>query len=176
MNLKSNKGVTLIALTVTIIILLIITGAIISNVQDQINIQKLDQLNVDIELLNANVDDYYLTYGELPILCDYLHKEAFVDEIYKFADTRHATLNNDPNPNDGDNYAVIDVEKLGGITLHYGYEKGGTTGDYNLLKTNRKISEDPNHVEDEIYVINTTTHQIYFPHGIVVDNIMYYTF
>ena len=50
------------------------------------------------------------------------------------------------------------------------------TGDYNLLKTNRKISEDPNHVEDEIYVINTTTHQIYFPHGIVVDNIMYYTF
>ena len=176
MNLKSNKGVTLIALTVTIIILLIITGAIISNVQDQINIQKLDQLNVDIELLNSNVDDYYLTYGELPILCDYMDKEDFIEEINTFANSRNVTLNNNVNSNDGDNYAVIDVEKLGGITLYYGYEKGGTSGDYNLLKTNKKISEDPNSVEDEIYVINTTTHQVYFPHGIVVDNIMYYTF
>lgn len=176
MNQKSDRGVTLIALIVTIIILLVITGAIIFNTGNNINMKKLDQLKLDIELLNSQIDDYYLKYGELPILCDYLHKEDFAEEIYTFAHTRNAILNNDLNPNDGDNYAVIDVEKLGGITLYYGYEKGGTSGDYNLLKTNRKVSEDPDPVEDEIYVINTTTHQIYFPHGIVVDNIMYYTF
>ena len=35
---------------------------------------------------------------------------------------------------------------------------------------------DGEHIEDEFFVINTRSHQIYFPHGIFVDNILYYTF
>ena len=75
------------------------------------------------------------------------------------------------NPNDGDEYIVIDLEKLDGITLHYGYDKDG---EYFTLKNNKSVNQ--NAIEDEIYVINTKTHQIYFPHGIFVDNVMYYTF
>ena len=74
------------------------------------------------------------------------------------------------NPNDGDEYIVIDLEKLDGITLHYGYDKDG---EYFTLKNNKSVNQ--NAIEDEIYVINTKTHQIYFPHGIFVDNVMYYT-
>lgn len=79
--------------------------------------------------------------------------------------------NNYINPNDGEEYIVIDVEKLDGITLHYGYNKDGQ---YFTIKENKRVNLDP--MEDEIYVMNTKTHQIYFPHGIFVDNVMYYTF
>ena len=31
-------------------------------------------------------------------------------------------------------------------------------------------------IETEIYIINAKTHQIYFPHGIFADDVMYITF
>ena len=40
MNLKNEKGVTLIVLTITIIVLLIITGIMISNSKSQLAIKK----------------------------------------------------------------------------------------------------------------------------------------
>ena len=54
--------------------------------------------------------------------------------------------------------------------LNYGYDKDG---EYFTLKNNKVVSSN---TETEIYVINTKTHQIYFPHGIFADKIMYYTF
>ena len=77
------------------------------------------------------------------------------------------------NPNDGDEYIVIDLEKLDGITLHYGYDKDG---EYFTIKRTKQVTQEIDKMEDEIYVINTKTHQIYFPHGIFVDDVMYYTF
>ena len=47
----------------------------------------------------------------------------------------------------------------------------GVTENDDLLKNNSN-----NEVETEIYIINTKTHQIYFPHGIFADNVMYITF
>ena len=180
MNIRDNKGVNLISLTITIIVLLIITGAMIFNTKNQLANQEISSLKTDIETLNARVDEYYLTYGELPILCEYTNKRSFFEEkIYRIAndESNAAILNNQINDNDGDEYAVIDLEKLGGITLHYGYDKNGQYFD---VKTQNGVTQKdvgdsiiiPD--EDQIYVINTTTHQIYFPHGIFFDNIMYY--
>lgn len=133
--------------------------------------KKIDKLNIDISLISSKIDDYYLKYGELPVLCDYLDKTQFESSIIEKANFKGATLNCELNPDDGDEYVVIDLEKLDGLTLNYGYD---TDGEYNTLKTNKQITLSS--VEDEIYVINTTSHQIYFPHGIFADGIMYYTF
>ena len=171
MKIKNNKGITLLSLTVTIIILLVITGAMIFNAKNQISMQKVNKLNTDIQLLNSKVDEYYLKYGELPILCEYTNKSNFNNLLKTLASGRGASLNCDININDGDTYVVIDIEKLGGINLNYGYEKDG---DYFKLKQNRTINSE--NMEDKIYVINTKTHQIYFPHGVFADDIMYYTF
>ena len=63
-NMKNNKGVTLISLMLTVIVILILTSAMIYNTKNQLEMRKVQNLNLDIENLNAKVDDYYLKYGE----------------------------------------------------------------------------------------------------------------
>ena len=59
----------------------------------------------------------------------------------------------------------------------------GNNGHYGTIK--RLVNSENNgndslfvgeEILDEIYVINIKTHQIYFPHGIFADGIMYFTF
>ena len=171
MKIRGNKGITLISLTVTVIILLVITGAIIYNSKNQLTSRRINDLKLDIELLNAKVDDYFLRNGELPVLCYYTDKVNFAEILNKVAASQHSGFNEELNANDGDEYVVIDIEKLGGITLNYGYEPDG---DYSKLRDGRVANADTA-TDIELYVINTTSHQIYFPHGVFADNIMYYT-
>ena len=176
MNIRDNRGINLISLTVTIIILLVITGAMIFNTKNQISAKEINALRNDIELLSAKIDDYYLKYGELPELCYYSNKKNFREGLFVRADAKGATLNSEVNPNDGDEYVVIELEKLEGLTLNYGYEKNG---EYFTIKQSRKVNNfanNPDKIEDEIFVINTKTHQVYFPHGIFAEGVMYYTF
>lgn len=172
MNIKGNKGVTLIALVVTVMILLIITGTLIYSSKNQVALKKLNNLYIDIENINSKIDQYYLDYGELPILSNYLNKTEFMDWLKSDASSRGVNLYSEfedevLNPNDGDEYFVIDLEKLEGLTLNYGYDT-----EYSDIKSSKNINTSD--VETEIYVINKVTHQIYFPHGILVDGFMYY--
>lgn len=176
MKLKNNKGITLISLVVTVLMLLTITGAIIYNAQNQTKMKKLDDLYIDIEEITSKIDEYFLNNGSLPVLCDYLRQEDLIRLLEKNASEKEATIAYDSvvNPNDAqDQYYVIDLGKLDGITLNYGYDN-----DYEKIKSNGRISSSYNIdiVEDEIYIINKTTHQIYFPHGIIMDKVLYYTF
>lgn len=94
MNFRNNKGVTLISLGVTVIIILVITGAIIFNTKNQLMMREIQDLTTDIELLNSKVDEYYLKYGELPKLCDYMHsRDSFNDSIITRAEARGAIPN-----------------------------------------------------------------------------------
>lgn len=178
--MKNNKGITLISLVLTVIVILIITSAMIFNTKNQLEMRKIQNLSNDIETLNSKVDEYYLKYGELPKLCNYTdsesknfkNREDFEKSLQDKAKEQNLKLNNEINANDGDEYIVIDLEKLGGLTLTYGYDR-----EYEHLKEKGKVIEsDDDVIEDEIFVINTKTHQIYFPHGIFADNAMYYMF
>lgn len=178
--MKNNNGITFISLVLTVIVLLIITSSMIFNTKNQLEMRKIQNLSNDIETLNSKVDEYYLKYGELPKLCNYTDSEStnfknridFEKSLEEKANFQNAELNSSVNVRDGDEYIVIDLEKLGGLTLTYGYDR-----EYEHLKeTGRVIEFDGDIVEDEIFVINTKTHQIYFPHGIFADNVMYYTF
>ncbi|MBR0428123.1 MAG: hypothetical protein IJK18_08010 [Clostridia bacterium] len=180
MKYKGNKGITLISLILTVIVILIITSALIFNAQDQIEMRKIQNLSIDIENLNAKVDEYFLKYGELPILCNYTsteisnfkNRDDFEKSIQEKAEMQDAQLNSELNTKDGDEYIVIDLEKLGGLTLTYGYDR-----EYEHLKETRNVLDfSGDAIEDEIFVINAKTHQIYFPHGVFVENVMYYTF
>ena len=148
--MRNNKGVTLIALTVTVIVLLAISGMLIYNTNNQVKLNKLDNLYIDIGEITSKVDNYYLTYGELPILCDYMDKTNLMNLLNKNIDDIGGTASdsNKINPNDGNEYYVIDLGKLDGISLNYGYND-----EYNKVKTNGKIYSLTNElaVEDEIY-------------------------
>ena len=68
MKIKSNKGVTLIVLTIMVVVLLIITGMLIYGSKSQIRTKKLNELYDDIEILNSKVSEYYLKNGSIPLV------------------------------------------------------------------------------------------------------------
>ena len=171
MYLKNNKGVTLLALTITIIVMLIITGTIIYNTNSHVRTEKINKLYNDIENLNTKIEDYYLKYGDIPTIGDvYCTQDELKDLLNSNKGSATLITNNDEivNPNDGDEYYIIDLEKLEGLTLNYGYGD-----DYKAAK-NTPISISTEY--DEVYIINKVTHQIYYPSGIVAGDFMYYVY
>lgn len=176
MYLKNEKGVTLIALTITIIVMLIVSGVIIRSSNTHINTQKRDKLYSDIDNLNNKINKYYIDYRDVPVLSKkYCSKDELVELLNSNVSSHNVELNNSTegnntiiNPNDDDSYYIIDLEKLSGLTLNYGYDS-----DY----SNAKQSEDniSTNIQD-IYIINKTTHQIYYPKGIYTEDYMYYCY
>lgn len=176
MNLKNNKGITLITLGIAVVIIMTITVALVYNTSNQISVLKINHLYNDIDIIKQKVDSYFLKYGELPILCDYITqasggKTKFVELLDNNALAKKAALSYEikVNPNDGEDYYVIDLERLENITVNYGYDD-----EYQTLKENKQINA--SNVEDKIYVINGLTHEVYYPHGIFDDGIMYYAY
>lgn len=153
---KNNKGITLVALMVTVIVLLIITTAGISTTLDRFELNDYKKMKSDLELLEDKVSDYYLKYEGLPM------KRLSDGNIEAFSYTEYinglTNVNQEPaiNANDNDIYYIIDLEALGNITLNYGK-------DYkeNLDK-------------DDFYIINEQSHTIYYVKGVEMDGVTYH--
>ncbi len=155
-KIKEEKGITMVALIVTVIILLIVTSMLIYNAKDSIYINALTDLYNDIELLNEKVSEYYNEYGKIPAKI-------------KYTNTNTSQLSSvlSKNNDTGDFY-VIDLEAMKGITLNYG-------------KDYEKIKNDENNSDDytDVYIINENSHNIFYVKGISIqenDQIkIYYT-
>lgn len=99
-NIKSKKGITMISLVITIVILLILSGTAIYNLNLSNGVGRYNNMIADIKLLNDKVLVYFNKYGEIP-------KTAREINI----------INNET-------YYEIDLSKLEGITLNYGKDYG----------------------------------------------------
>ena len=148
MNLKDQKGINLLTLSIAILVLIIITSILVYNAKDGVKIRNLNNLYNDIEVLNDKVSNYYIQYGDIPKSVEY--------ENTNF-------IGNQRNPNDGEDYYVINLSNLQGLSLNYGrdYEKIGGRTSVNQLT--------------DIYIINEQSHTIYYPKGIELDSRTYYT-
>lgn len=151
-KLKNSKGVTLVTLIVTIIVLLIVSNVTIYSVKNNLGIEKLKNMQNDIENLSDKISAYYNQYGTLPI----------IDEEYTNTnEIKDAGLIN-KNVDKGKFY-IIDLSALENLTLTYGkdFKNIKNTSDKNTLK--------------DIYIINETSHNIFYVKGIKSDGEMYYT-
>ena len=142
-KLRQEKGITMMALVVTIIILLILTSVLVFNTQDSVYIKRLNNLYSDIELLRSKTDEYYNEYGQIPAKIKYTN----IDTLKNVLSTKNDT---------GDFY-VIDLEAMEGITLNYGK-------DYETVKSD---STNANNYTD-LYIINENSHNIFFVRGIEI--------
>ena len=77
--LKNEKGVTLLALTITIIVMVIVTGTLIYNTNNQVQVQKIDKLYSDIEQIKDKVSEYYISNKKLPTKGKYCTAEQLVN-------------------------------------------------------------------------------------------------
>ncbi|MBQ2916849.1 MAG: hypothetical protein IJE59_01525 [Clostridia bacterium] len=98
-KLNSQKGVTLTALIVSIIILLILSSVIIKNITSSNKVVAYNNMIADIKLLEDKVLIYFNKYAEIP------RTSRTINII-------------------GKEYYEIDLSKLDNITLNYGVEYG----------------------------------------------------
>lgn len=148
--MKNNKGITLISLVVTIILLMILTFTVVINVENYNSEKIKSNFKSDIKTLEEEVNQYYARIKELPIANEY--ENVLMLEGVK-------------NINDGDKYYIIDIKQLD-LVLNNGH-------DYEeLYKRNKtdKISD-----LTDLYIINEQSHTIYYPKGANYDGKIHYT-
>ena len=154
--IKKNKGITLIALSITVIIILIITGVLLYASQDNMYIKKLTNMQNDIEILRDKISLYYSEHGDIPVKTEY-------------QDIGNLETAGVIGVNDTGKFYIIELESLEGLTLNYGE-------DYEVYKANN-YTYSPDLTD--IYIINETSHNIFYVEGIKVtengSTQMYYT-
>ena len=97
-NINSNKGITLVSLVVSIIILLILSTISIQVIRSSNNISPYNNMVADINLLEDKISVYYNKYGEIPKTSEEIEIE-------------------------GIKYYKIDLSKLENVTLNFGRDE-----------------------------------------------------
>jgi len=146
-KITSNKGITLISLTITVIIMIILSFTVSVNITPYVERRKHTNLETDITKLKEEILHYYMENKNIPIVNKYTNTQML-----------------DKNTNDNENYYVIDLSKLDDLELNYG-------------KDFEKITDYSQEISDllDIYIINEQSHTIYYPKGIEYDGEIYYT-
>ena len=110
--MKKNKGITVLALIITVVLMAIIAGVTVYNATDKLDIDELEKMYVDIGNLKDKVSLYNVQYNTLPIKENKISISNLIDA-------------NQINPNDGDEYYELDLSKLPNLTINYGTGKHG---------------------------------------------------
>jgi len=112
-KINSKKGITLVSLVVTIVILLILSTVSIYGIKSSKNINPYNEMMADINLLEDKILVYYSKYSEIP-------KK---DDSFEIIDSKK--------------YYKIDLSKLENITLNMGTNKSDE--DYYLVNNNLEV-------------------------------------
>ena len=150
---KKIKGLSLISLTIAVVILIIISSLLIYNAKNGVKIRAYKMLQNDVQLLEDKVNAYYVKYSAIPAEIEYVNT-TLLNRIFN---------ESEKSPNDGEEYYVIDLKALEGVTLNYGK-------DYENIST-----EDDTRKYEDVYIINKESHHIYYVKGINFDGKWYYT-
>lgn len=156
--IKSNKGITMISLSIAVLLLIIISGVLVVNLKDGMEIKKFQNLKNDIEQLKDKATEYYISNGEIPILCKYTNTDNIGEKSI----------------NDNENYYVLDLSLLKNVSLTYGREYDKVKKYCNSVEENNIDQEEINKYTN-IYIINEESLNIYYPSGIQIVDIKYYT-
>ena len=131
--MKNEKGISLTVLAVTISIFIIIAIAIGLGIKNLGRNEKLDKLYYDLEVLTEKVNMYYWKHGQIPVAADYINTSSIPPE--------------QRNPNDDENYYIIDLNALENLSLQ---------------------------TDEHTFIINGLTRTIYIAEGLEVDGKVYY--
>ena len=129
----------------------------ITSISNYTNSSALMNMQADIQLLKDKAMVYYNSYGDIP-KCAETYFETINSNgtnitVYKISE---GTIINkefitDRNSEDGDIYYQIDKTKLSNITLNFGSN-------------------------EDVYIINARTLNVYYTNGIMSEDVMHYTY
>ena len=147
---RNQKGINLISLTITVLVILILTNIVIYNVRGNLKTQNIKSLQADISNLREKISTYYGQYGEIPANKEYTNTGK-IDVISPAVDTGK--------------FYVIDLSALDNLTLNYGM-------DYEKVKSGEVTDVD---TLSDLYIINEDSHNIFYVEGVTLDNQTFYT-
>lgn len=159
-KIKNEKGITLIILIITVVVLALISVPIIVNTTDISELQVYTYFKGDIDKLRESIE---VTYADMTDM-------SSIGPIYtgnlNFLDNNQ---NGDlvRNPNDSDNYYVISLKNLNSymeaqISLKYG--SGNKLDSY----------ENNEYSGSDVYIINEASKTIYYTSGVEYQGVRYY--
>lgn len=178
-NKKSKNGITLISMILTVIVLLIIIGAISYSSQSSFQMKKIENLYSDIDTLKDAISVYYVKNKALPVYYSNYTMNGSEDKYQEIRLSNYGNNNylNIPK-NDYDDltsYYIIDITKLNNITLN---NKNNVPEDIDKGDFFSKSSDRDNlmeHIDKGIFIVNASTHVVYYTKGITIDGNTYYT-
>ncbi len=109
MRMKDQKGITLMILVVTIIVMGLIAGTISYNSIATYQLNAYYMMCSDIELLDEKIALYYLENQELPIQSESIQITALIPD--------YAEGNANYNPNNSGTLYKIDLTELNNLSL-----------------------------------------------------------
>ncbi len=133
--MNKNKGISLVVLTITIIVMIILASVVIFVSADTLNNSKKAAFASDLEVIEDLVDEYYLNNNELPIIDTTSYdKTSVVALITTASDVLSEEISS--NLDDTSLFYEIDLSKLPIDESKRGTREGGDTKDIYLVATN----------------------------------------
>ncbi len=123
--IKNARGVTLISVISLLVIMAILSGIVITNIDIGSDIRDYNYMCADIELLESKIMTYYNKNGDIPVGDTVENVQAIIGE--------------QKNARDDDVYYVIDKNKLSNLTLNYGYGNLSNKDIYIINEKSHKV-------------------------------------
>lgn len=131
--MRNKNGVTLIALTTMMLLIVLLTGTLTYVSINSIDLKKANEVREDLRILTDKVEEYYLKTDSLPIKGNKMTISAGnPTTTNKIGDAELPEINR--NQYDSNEYYLINYELLDGVKLNH---------------------------SDRAYVVNEKTHTIY---------------
>ena len=163
-NRKSEAGITLVAMAVTIVVLMMIAIPCIVNIKTVSETDKFTKLKNDITVLKESISQVYGSDDSADkIGPKYTGNKSFLNIYQGEKNVTKTSKDIVKNPNDNDNYYVINVRKLkkklsefgiGLVDLNYGDNNYGIDTTLKELNTT------------DVYIINEKSRTIYYTAGV----------
>lgn len=152
---KSERGITILVLAITVIVLMLISVPIIVNTTEVTELQKYTYFKADIDRLRESIETVYINETDISTIGpEYTGEKSFLEKEQNGQTVK--------NPNDGEVYYKIDLYKLNSymnsqIELNYG--EGNKNINLNM---------------QDLYIINAQSRTIYYVRGIEYKSKVYY--
>lgn len=147
LKIKDEKGITLVTLALTIIVLSMISIPIAINANNIFKVNSLSQYKDDLTILNESISQIYPQTEDISEI-----GPVYTGDLVQIK----------KNPNDNNVYYIIDMDKLHREII----KKTGTDIVYlNHGEANYGIKPGNTEFSDDIYIINEQSRTIYYVKG-----------
>lgn len=143
MDIRNNKGITLMAEVMTVLLLLMIISIISYSSMSSLQVRNLNNMYSDIVSIQEKAANYFLKYGKVPVT-----SEAVASSV-----VNKMTEENQNNPNDGAEYYKIDFSALANMSLN----NKETTDNYYYMNTKTLTVYYSKGVTIDNITVNSTT-------------------